>query len=54
MKETKMKEEFYLLGYNAMQSVENQPKFRWNMSHPFQGQIISQERNQREGGKKGS
>jgi hypothetical protein len=39
-------EEFFLLGYNAVWSVESQPTFRNNMSPPFQGRGISQARNQ--------
>jgi hypothetical protein len=29
--------EYYLLGYNAVYSVEYQPMFRRNISHPFSG-----------------
>jgi hypothetical protein len=32
-----MSEEYYLLGYNAVQSVESQPTFRRNISPPFSG-----------------
>jgi hypothetical protein len=31
---TRVNEKFYLLGYNALQSVEIQPTFRRNMSPP--------------------
>jgi hypothetical protein len=30
-------EESYILGYNAMESVESQPTFRKNMSPPYSG-----------------
>jgi hypothetical protein len=30
-------EEFYLLGYNVVYSVESQPTFRWNMSPLYSG-----------------
>jgi hypothetical protein len=41
-------EEFYLLGYNAVQSVESEPTFRRKFRLHFQGRKISQARNQRE------
>jgi hypothetical protein len=34
---TMPREEFYLLGYNAVKSVECQPTFRRNMSPPSSG-----------------
>jgi hypothetical protein len=35
-------EQFYLLGYNALQSVEGQPLFRCSISPPSSNQRISQ------------
>jgi hypothetical protein len=34
---TLINEEFYLLGYKDMKSVESKPTFRWNMSPPPSG-----------------
>jgi hypothetical protein len=42
------KEEFYLLAYNAMQSIESQPHFGGTCCLQLQGQSISQARNQDE------
>jgi hypothetical protein len=39
---------FYLLGYNAVQSVEGQSTFRKNMLPPSSGLRVSQTRNQHE------
>jgi hypothetical protein len=41
-------EEYYLLGYNVMWSIESQPTLRRNISPPSSGLRISQARNQLE------
>jgi hypothetical protein len=47
-------EEFSLLGYNAMQSIENMKTFRRNISLESLGPKNKQERNQYEAGSKQS
>jgi hypothetical protein len=44
----KKDEEYHLLGYNALKSVESQPAFRRNISPPSSGLKNKRTRNQRE------
>jgi hypothetical protein len=45
-------DEFFILEFNCVQPVENDPSFRRNISPPSTGSMISQTRNQHETGSK--